>query len=247
MSRRWSRVESDGDLWCELLEQDGVKATIEQAIRAANRPPREDFESYAWDEAVSLAMKYAGEHADDVGGFQSFLYVSLSRWAWRSNLQHLRGSRPPRSDEDGNLVEVPGPQYREWFGSSFDVAHGDDTAYSMARDIDGEASLARRRLNHDDPLAVVIKVEWLQGVLRRAERHAVEGDHSTTTDVFCRDVLCRKLAVHAGWCRAHYMVERTHQADLCTITNCTSGIYSKGMCRKHYTQDWRAKKKDTAA
>lgn len=53
----------------------------------------------------------------------------------------------------------------------------------------------------------------------------------------CKDPGCVKDATAAGWCSAHYQLQRRHTGSPCSVEGCTSRVQAGGLCSMHYQRE----------
>ena len=224
--------------WKQLLDDPEV---VEVVRRVYNGPGRryysssrqalalDDLESWLWDRAVDLAERYSAPpaaSADPADRFRRFLYVSLKRaitegWHYNGFAGKPESSRRAINDHSISLdLELEGGH----------------------RHIEEAASLAgNRRINPNDPLAVMLHLERLQRLLGRAERQAATGPYLTQSSPYCSENLCLQPASTKGLCKKHYQRESRAWGGTCSVQDCTGGVIAKGLCSTHYGAQLRAR------
>lgn len=229
------------DNWRDLLRQDGVEDVITRAVRSVqwswrSRPVvADDFESFAWDHAVTLAEKFDGEPDES---FLRWLYAGLTGYGpmYLCNLTHGKPGSP-RHQATAHTASIE--QHREDWG---------DAGFAHAASVFGPAVSLSHRLTRDDPLAVVMRIERLERSVRQAEIRS-QYNHGFVTESspspYCSEPLCLKPVQTAGFCRGHYSRHRKMwgRADgtsaTCSEPGCQIHVASRGLCDAHFRKELR--------
>ncbi len=226
--------------WRDLLDDPHIETVINRALRAGrDRYWRrndallyDDLTSWIWDRAVDIALWFDVTRFTDVTNprdlWHAVLYTQLVKSIRRGDhLEHALGNHG--SDQDLAMRAQKSIQAEE--------ERLGDAAWSHA--------LFRHAITQADPLGVVLRLEHLERLARKAHNAARHGLHNPTEhDGLCVEPMClRPVLPNApqwGRCSVHYAKARELWiVGTCTVDGCTGPAKARGLCPTHYAQERR--------
>lgn len=229
--------------WKQLLDDPEIEGIIRRVhagpgrrfyYRSLHALSYDDLESWLWDRAVDIAMAYnrkdfTGNFYDSDRHWKAWLYTALNNDIFRG--RHLRAMRgrngsARRETEDATLGSVE--HLHETYG---------DAVFRH------ENNGIHHHITRDDPLGVILRVDFLERTLAKVIRDAP--GYVTETDTTCREPLCTKHTEALGLCQQHYLAYRRNWlTGQCAVDGCTNGAVSKNLCGGHYSAARKERLKD---
>lgn len=226
--------------WKQLLEDPEIEGIIRRVRFGPGlrlyRPPTvdgvniefDDLESWLWDEAVNVAMRYSTTtfHTamyDARRHWTSWLYVSLKNAVLNGKHLNSMYGRRDSAKRELHYATVSIEEATEAFGDSL----GGHTRGGHARTVERTWRL--------DPVTQLIHIENLERLVDRA-RERTGTTYTVESNGICTENLCTAPTFTAGLCARHYHRDRTAWGDQCSVDTCTQGARAKGLCVTHYNQ-----------
>lgn len=222
--------------WREILDDPGIEHVITQALKVGKRfyshPDSallyDDLTSWIWDRAVDVAMWFDVTNFTNVRDprdlWHGVLYTQLVKSIRRGD--HLEATAGAAGSAKDLAMKAQRSIDREREREAGDAAFG--------------AFLLRHGLASADPLAVLLRCERLEALIRQARYNA---HHGVTVDFggYCSEPTCCRPADARGLCATHYAKARELWiVGTCAVDGCTGPAKSRGMCPTHYEQAKRA-------